>query len=186
MQSTPDETCEHCLPDCTKTIFDMDITTSPLKTCDNTNLGISTLCNIFNNKLAQPTLYASQIYAYYKSAYGYVPDFIQKKVVPSTRLRRQQYLAPETNLGVADILVDAFAWDVAKVEIFFKTPTVLQYESYAKMSWIDFYSNIGGILGLVLGMGIISIFELIWFQLRITSRLIPTNNDFKNQSDKLN
>jgi hypothetical protein len=35
------------------------------------------------------------------------------------------------------------------------------------MTWIDFFSNIGGIYGLVLGMGIISFVELFWLFLRI-------------------
>ena len=179
MQSVSEETCEHCLPDCTTTIFDMDITTSPLETCDDSNLGISPLCNIFNGNLAQPTLYASQIYTYYPGVYGYSPNFVLKKVAPSTRASIQQQLAPETIMTVNDGRYNAYGRDIAKVEIFFKTPTVLQYESYAKMTWIDFYSNIGGILGLVLGMGIISVFEFIWLQLRITSRLIPTRNDLK-------
>jgi hypothetical protein len=35
------------------------------------------------------------------------------------------------------------------------------------MTWVIFFSNIGGLLGLVLGMGIISVIELFWLALRI-------------------
>jgi hypothetical protein len=35
------------------------------------------------------------------------------------------------------------------------------------MTWVIFFSNIGGLLGLVLGMGIISFIELFWLALRM-------------------
>jgi hypothetical protein len=38
------------------------------------------------------------------------------------------------------------------------------------MTWIDYFSTVGGLLGLVLGMGIISFVELIWLCLRILAK----------------
>ena len=35
------------------------------------------------------------------------------------------------------------------------------------MTWIDYFSTVGGLLGLVLGMGFISFIELFWLVLRI-------------------
>jgi hypothetical protein len=35
------------------------------------------------------------------------------------------------------------------------------------MTWIDYFSTVGGLLGLVLGMGFISFIELFWLALRI-------------------
>jgi hypothetical protein len=34
------------------------------------------------------------------------------------------------------------------------------------MNWNDYFSNVGGIYGLVLGMGIISLVELFWLLLQ--------------------
>jgi len=42
------------------------------------------------------------------------------------------------------------------------------------MTWIDYFSAVGGLLGLVLGMGFFSLFELIWLCLRITSKKLNT------------
>ena len=35
------------------------------------------------------------------------------------------------------------------------------------MTWVDFLSNVGGLLGLALGMGIVSIIEIVWLALRL-------------------
>ena len=39
------------------------------------------------------------------------------------------------------------------------------------MTWIDYLSAVGGLLGLVLGMGFISFVELFWLAIRIISKL---------------
>jgi hypothetical protein len=62
---------------------------------------------------------------------------------------------------------DAYVKDVATVSIVFKKSSILQLQSQQRMSWIDYFSTVGGLLGLVLGMGIISFVELFWLCLRI-------------------
>ncbi len=65
------------------------------------------------------------------------------------------------------------------------------------MNWIDYFSNIGGIFGLVLGMGLITIAEIIWLsfqyfdQFNYTLRLLRLKNtlesflhDVKEQSNQ--
>jgi hypothetical protein len=42
--------------------------------------------------------------------------------------------------------------------------------SQPKMTWIDYFSTVGGLMGLVLGMGIVSVIELVWLCLRLGSR----------------
>jgi hypothetical protein len=39
-----------------------------------------------------------------------------------------------------------------------------------RMNWIDYLSAVGGLLGLVLGMGIVSFIELIWLCFRLAAR----------------
>ena len=57
---------------------------------------------------------------------------------------------------------DAFDNDIAKVHIYFKTPTAFKIRGTPFMSATLFVSNIGGIFGLVLGMSIVTLFELVW------------------------
>jgi hypothetical protein len=62
---------------------------------------------------------------------------------------------------------DALNNDIAKVQIYFKSASTLKVKKSVKMTWIDYFSNVGGILGLVLGIGIISVFEIIWLNYRM-------------------
>ena len=64
---------------------------------------------------------------------------------------------------------DAFEKDIALVEIFFKKPTLVLVSRKARMNWIDYFSTVGGLLGLVLGMGSISVVELLWLCLRLAA-----------------
>ncbi len=57
---------------------------------------------------------------------------------------------------------DAFEKDIAMVQIFFSKSTVFQMGSQPRMTWIDYFSTVGGLLGLVLGLGIPSFIEIIW------------------------
>jgi hypothetical protein len=62
---------------------------------------------------------------------------------------------------------DAFDKDIAIVQISFQKSTAILMGSQQAMTWIDYLSNVGGLLGLVLGMGFVSFIELIWLALRI-------------------
>jgi len=62
---------------------------------------------------------------------------------------------------------DAFDKDIAIVQISFQKSTAILMGSQLTMTWIDYLSNVGGLLGLVLGMGFVSFIELLWLAFRI-------------------
>ena len=64
---------------------------------------------------------------------------------------------------------DAYEKDIALVEISFRKSTIIQMSRKARMNWIDYFSTVGGLLGLVLGMGIVSIVEILWLCLRLAA-----------------
>ena len=65
---------------------------------------------------------------------------------------------------------DAYDKDIAMVEIFFQKSTIFQMGIQPRMTWIDYLSTVGGLVGLVLGMGIVSFIELIWLCMRIAAK----------------
>jgi len=69
---------------------------------------------------------------------------------------------------------EAYEKDIAKVEIYFKSATVTEIHREPTMTWIDFFANLGGLFGLGLGLGLIFLFEVIWYLLYLilTSKLI--------------
>jgi hypothetical protein len=63
--------------------------------------------------------------------------------------------------------------DIAIVQIYFQNAYATQIQRSLTMGWIDYFSNVGGIFGLVLGMGMISIVELVWLAIQYLEQLIP-------------
>jgi hypothetical protein len=65
---------------------------------------------------------------------------------------------------------DAYDKDIALVQFYYKKSTIIQMGTQVTMSWIDYFSAVGGLLGLVLGMGIVSVIEILWLALRLIAR----------------
>ena len=100
---------------------------------------------------------------------GQIPYFVSNQIVSSIR----QFGGGTSGGDIFSSLVkdyDAFDKDIAMLEVYFKTASVIQIQNNASMTWVMFFSNIGGLLGLVLGMGIVSLVEIIWLFFRILSR----------------
>jgi hypothetical protein len=65
---------------------------------------------------------------------------------------------------------DAYNKDFAVLNVFFFTTTVMMFTSQQRQSWIDYFSSVGGALGLCIGMSIITVVELFWLCLRIAGQ----------------
>ena len=63
---------------------------------------------------------------------------------------------------------DAFDKDIAILNVFFETPTVLEYTTQHSITWFDFISAVGGIGGLFIGFSIVTILEIIWLLFQAT------------------
>jgi hypothetical protein len=163
----PDNECGYCLPDCSTTAYEPYTTAIPFRRCDSGNLGVSRLCNLNNKALPQPTKFGAQVITEYDSRHMN-PSFISG-FEPSTR----QYYR---TLAEGDVFTqnpntyDAYEKDIALVQIFFRKSTMFQMGRQPRMTWIDYFSTVGGLLGLVLGMGIVSFIELIWVCMRMAAR----------------
>ena len=67
---------------------------------------------------------------------------------------------------------DAYEKDIAILQIYFKSPTIIEYGTFPSQTWIDFFSSIGGLLGLCIGLSIVTVIELFWLLLRIGAKII--------------
>jgi hypothetical protein len=137
------------------------ISTSQLRRCQLSNLGRNFFCTKNENtKLAKQFL-DELLEPHYRARFSTLPYFLNNN-----------YTLPVRILGSSLIYGDVFErintgynaidQDIAAVEVFFQTPYALQLKRSPTMNWIDYFSNVGGIYGLVLGMGIISFVELFW------------------------
>lgn len=71
---------------------------------------------------------------------------------------------------------DPFDKDIALVEIYFPSPNMIKLKTQSRMSWIDYLSTVGGLLGLVLGMGFMSFIELVWLCMRMVALKLNFQN----------
>ena len=165
MSKVPAGVCQ-CLPDCSAIIYEPIIISTPLRKCDSSSLGVSKLCDINNKALPQPTMFGSQARLEFER-YGFYSSFLNG-VESSTRFYANT-LPNGDVFGTNPKNYSAFEKDIALVEVYFRKSNIFQMGRQARMNWIDYFSTVGGLLGLVLGMGIISIIELIWVCLRLAA-----------------
>ena len=67
---------------------------------------------------------------------------------------------------------DAFEKDIGLINVFFDVKEVTRYVKINKKSYSDFVYQIGGSLGLFLGISILSVVEVIyWFVFRFLGRM---------------
>jgi len=72
---------------------------------------------------------------------------------------------------------DAYEKDIAVLEVFFDTPTLMMFKSQKRQSWLDYLSNVGGAFGLCNGLCIITVIEFIWVCLKIGGQCKSTSED---------
>lgn len=158
----PDDACSHCIPDCRTTLYEHTLSTVPFRRCDSSNLGISPFCDLNPRVKLSPDKFAQQVLDEY-AAKGKTEPFLSS-------LKSAIRTYPEEVFTQNPTTYDAFEKDIAVVEIYFEKPTIFQMGSQPRMTWVDYLSNVGGLLGLVLGMGIVSFIELIWLCLRVLAK----------------
>ena len=61
---------------------------------------------------------------------------------------------------------DAYERDIAILNVFFETPSALEYTTGQSKTWFDFISAVGGNGGLFIGFSIVTILEIIWLFFR--------------------
>ena len=67
---------------------------------------------------------------------------------------------------------DAYEKDIALVTFFFESPTVFEYLKEPRMTLLQFISQMGGLLGLCIGLSFVSVIEILyWCVIRFARNL---------------
>ena len=169
--------CPHCLPDCLSTLYDSSVTAAPFRRCDFKNLGVSPLCSLDSN--IQPQIWSDSLLTQYKEL-GALPNYVTERVGDATNPRTNiRYHVHDKGEAVNEVVFsaqnefprntyDAYEKDIATVTFFFDSPTAFVYERKARMTWVGFISQIGGLFGLCMGFSFISIIEIgYWLTIRM-------------------
>ena len=185
--NVPDEHCNHCLPDCTTTKYDTSISFAKFRKCDVTSVGgDNMLCDLVDNSL-NPSAWTSIAQNEYINANITVPWYLQTSASPKQSKTNKIIFSNIRTIGTgmssnaifaSDLEMnpsyDAFERDIGIINIFFGQEEILKYATKNEMSVISFMSQIGGSLGLAMGISFISIVEFIyWFTYRLfKSRMV--------------
>ena len=169
MKKTPSMTCDFCLPDCNTTMYTASVTAAPFRKCDYKNLGVSKLCS-FDTKLSPPIWGQQVLSQYIDELPTGVPPYISNIVSTNRRnfadakASGKPVFTAETNNKPT---YDAYEKDIAMVTFFFESTTALQYSRELRMTPVGFISQVGGLMGLCLGVSFISLIEMVyWFTIR--------------------
>ena len=173
--------CPHCLPDCISTVYDSSVTAAPFRRCDFKNLGVSPLCSLESN--IQPQIWSDSLLAEYTmqslESNLPMPQYVTQMVGDTTNPRtNKRYYVHDKGQAEHEIVFsaqisnsptyDAYEKDIATVTFFFDSPTAFVYERKARMTWVGFISQIGGLFGLCMGFSFISIIEIgYWLTIRM-------------------
>ena len=161
MSNVPVNLCDHCLSDCVSTILKNRVSTAPLRKCQLNSLGSNSFCNKKNDLVLSSEFLSNLVETEYQKRFSLQPYFIRKQFISSQRKFGSSLLYGDVFESTNEPY-NAIDKDLAAVQIFFRAGYSTKIQRSQFMNWIVFFSNVGGIYGLVLGMGLISIVELFW------------------------
>ena len=191
MTNVPDDECDHCLPDCTDTIYQSRVSAAPFRTCDHTNLGASTLCD-FDNLDMNPPIWSNMVEEEFTGADLKVPDYakpdskklsnIRKSIVDPSSIKDLTLLNYYKNHKT----YNAFEKDIAIVNFYFDQSNIVQFKRSLRMTMTDYISQMGGLLGLGIGFSFVSAVEIIyWLTIRLFRNMNESNKVGNNKDRPL-
>ena len=92
---------------------------------------------------------------------------IMSKIKSNLRTMIPYYQVKEFTFSNISRVYDAYKEDIAVVNVYFSTSTVMVYSTRINKTWIDFISGFGGNVGLFIGFSFVTIFELFWLFVRM-------------------
>ena len=169
--------CDHCLPDCDRTIYHPMVTNQEFRVCDEKNFGMTELCS-FDSIDVWPQIWANQVLNQINGD-GLISDTsnMMKKIKSSIR-KKTLFVDSQLTFKSLTQEYESYQDDIAVVSVYFSSPTVMKFSTTINKTWIDFLSAMGGNVGLFIGFSFVTIFELIWLVIRIgTVHFAPSNNN---------
>ena len=157
------ERSPNCMPECRSTFYESSINTFPFRKCDLANKEMSLLCT-FSSPYSKPLpkKYISQLHNLIHDPQSIYTD--------SSQSYRSYDSENKKGFPNNSKVYDAYEMDIATVEVYFAKSSVLQMQRHFKLSWVDYFATVGGLLALLLGIGLVSVIEMVWFCLCVVAR----------------
>ena len=167
----PKDECNHCLPDCSTTLYDAKMSYALFRKCDHTNFGTSLYCDLVNNDLSPAPWMTLADNEFKDNGYSLQDDnelsdsniarLLNTRQRVDQGMRRNSLPFPTEN--EKNPTYDAFEKDIGVLNIFFSKKYINTYVTNKRVSLADFLSKIGGSLGFAVGISMISLIETIYW-----------------------
>ena len=161
-------------------MYESKVTSVPLRACDHTNLGLSSLCDLEDTDL-NPPMWAQAVEDEFRFEDETVPDFARPRAGKMSNIRNTSMnpsLIDDVTLKhqfLKNPSYNAFEKDIALVTFYFDKTNILQFKRTLKMRMINYIGQLGGLLGLGLGFSFISFIEIIyWATFKFYANLIAS------------
>ena len=144
--------CKECLRDCSSTKYKSSISSAPFRKCDQTNIGVSPLCDLSeedsNLMMMNPPIWKHEVRGEYeKFNGGDIPDFFENQPGVLSNLRHFAPNQEVQNLVLRahrekQLTYNAFERDITLVNFYFADSKVIQFKTDLRMTPIDFISSV--------------------------------------------
>ena len=129
-----------------------------LRRCNAQNLEVAPLCDLDLKSLPDPTIWGEDVLAQYAKEGREVPGYIRERIHSDLRV---------SNTDPEDVY-HAYDRDIGVVTFYFETAEITEYKRQARMTWVEFIAQVGGLLGLCLGLSLVSFLEIVyWFSYKL-------------------
>ena len=189
----PKGLCDKCLPDCSNVEYETTMTSAELQACDVTTTGSTgLLCNLLNGTI-NPAPWVNIAQNEYIVSNEEIPWFLdstasKKRILQgslfkpffkkSTRFSDKRTRNQKEGTGLFPLDIEknpeynAFEKDIGIINVFFSKKEVPNFVTKNRLSTADFMYQIGGSLGFVMGVSLISFIEIVyWLCFRILGNL---------------
>ena len=183
-RQVPGNECNHCIDDCSSTVYEATATYSKLPGCDSTNVG-SSFCSLNHGEMNPPP-WITDAQNEFLNANQRIPSYLETDLshkalenpkFSSQRSRYKKGHVDEDEIFAAKVKMNpnynAFEKDIGIINVFFANDHVPKYMRANRWSIFDFLSQIGGSLGLFMGISVISVAELFyWLIFRLLGKVL--------------
>jgi hypothetical protein len=146
-QISIDEQCTHCLPECFETQYSASLSTAPFRMqCDLSNIGRTTFCDVDFTTDRDLYIWGKKVLNKYKTI---LTDWTSDGYKTALDQRDKDY--------------DPYKRDIAQVYFFFESPTIIEYSRETRLTFLELVGQIGGLMGLCVGISLVSLIEVAYW-----------------------
>lgn len=170
-QMTKNVPCPQCLDSCNHYIYQAKISVEPFKTCSDHNLKLTSFCKVGHTyNFKKPAKWSSDVKRQIPNNSSVKLRNIIAALDSDVRVKFfgfDGFKRVPKFLNNVDLSYKAYEKDIAEIVIFFDSMDIFEFRNSPSSTYQIFFSTTGGMLGLCVGINLLTGPELAWLLLRL-------------------